>query len=328
MEKKWTEMKILKKSTEHLPTGYAGLEHSTSTLAKPGKAWRLKDIGPNSHEIRILDGSRSAYWHQRILVLSDIHFDNPHCKRKLFFKHLDEAAAENAPIFINGDFFCMMQGRYDPRKKKGEIREQHNNENYIDSVIEEAADLLEPYYENLTILGRGNHEQTILKHLELDPLHRLASIINGRIKTNHRVCVGGYGGWFVVRFLEDGHSFGSSNIKYFHGAGGNSPVTRGVIQTNRNAVKYSNADAVITGHIHQKWAVVVPREVLLSSGRSFTKQQLHVCTGTYKDEYRDGHSGFAVEKGFGPTALGGYWLDFTWQDEPGRATIRIRASEA
>ena len=66
----------------------------------------------------------------KIAMLSDIHWDNPHCKRKILKSHLDYCVENNIPVFINGDFFCLMQGRGDPRRNKGDIRPEHNNPRY------------------------------------------------------------------------------------------------------------------------------------------------------------------------------------------------------
>ena len=47
----------------------------------------------------------------KIAILSDLHWDNPHCNRDLLKAHLDYCLKEDIPVFINGDFFCLMQGK-------------------------------------------------------------------------------------------------------------------------------------------------------------------------------------------------------------------------
>ena len=39
----------------------------------------------------------------RIAMLSDLHWDNPHCDRDLLKRHLDYCLEENIPVIINGD---------------------------------------------------------------------------------------------------------------------------------------------------------------------------------------------------------------------------------
>ena len=88
-----------------------------------------------------------------LAMLSDIHWDNPHCDLDQLKSHLNYCLKENIPIMINGDFFCFMQGKYDPRRSKADIRPEHNKVNYIDAVIEDAVNYFKPYANLLTVIG-------------------------------------------------------------------------------------------------------------------------------------------------------------------------------
>ena len=57
-------------------------------------------------------------WEQTFLLISDVHFDNPDCDRKLLKKHLDKAVQDGCGILVNGDWFCAMESRNDPRSVK------------------------------------------------------------------------------------------------------------------------------------------------------------------------------------------------------------------
>jgi UDP-2,3-diacylglucosamine pyrophosphatase LpxH len=78
----------------------------------------------------------------KVLLISDLHWDNPHCDRELLRDHLEEAKKGGNDILINGDMFCLMQGKYDGRRSKSEIRPEHNNSRYLDSVVDTAVDVL------------------------------------------------------------------------------------------------------------------------------------------------------------------------------------------
>ena len=117
----------------------------------------------NIHEIRI-KGMTS-----KIAMLSDIHWDNPHCDRELLKKHLDYCVQENIPIMINGDMFCLMQGRGDNRRNKSDIRPEHNNAKYLDSIVETAVEWWSPYAHLLSVIGYGNHETGVIKWLQKNP---------------------------------------------------------------------------------------------------------------------------------------------------------------
>ena len=95
---------------------------------------------------------------QRFLLSSDRHWDNPHSDLKLQKQHLNEMLDTNAYMIDCGDLFCLMQGKYDRRSNKSDIRPEHNKENYLDAVIDGAIDFFTPYASNILLIGEGNHE--------------------------------------------------------------------------------------------------------------------------------------------------------------------------
>jgi UDP-2,3-diacylglucosamine pyrophosphatase LpxH len=259
-------------------------------------------IKRNIHKIEL---SKDEY---RIALLSDIHFDNPKCDRNKLKAHLDYCLSENIPVFINGDFFCMMQGKYDPRRSKKDIRPEHNVANYIDAVIEEAVEWWSPYSHLLTVIGYGNHETAIIKNLETDPLQRFVDLINYTNKSN--VFTGGYGGWLVLKKALFKNTFISKNLKYFHGSGGGGIVTKGAINMTRALEMYENMDVFVMGHIHENSARNDVRESLeFNTGNrtyEYSQKQIHLCiTGSYKEEYEDGAFGWHVERGAPIKPVGG-----------------------
>jgi hypothetical protein len=100
----------------------------------------------------------------------------------------------------------------------------------------------------------------------------------------------------------------SVKMKYFHGAGSDAPVTRGVIQTSRQAVFLNGADIVVNGHNHHSYYVPIVQESVSAAGKVVFSTQHHVRTPGYKNEYNDGTSGWAVEKGMVPKPLGGAFV--------------------
>ena len=53
---------------------------------------------------------RNNWQPKKVLLLSDIHWDNPKCDRELLKRHLDQAKEIGADVLLNGDTFCLMQG--------------------------------------------------------------------------------------------------------------------------------------------------------------------------------------------------------------------------
>lgn len=250
----------------------------------------------------------------RIALLSDIHFDNPKCDRDKLRDHLEYCKRHQIPVFINGDFFCLMMGKWDPRRSKKDIRPEHNVNNYLDAVIEEAVEWWSPYADLLTVIGYGNHETAIIKNVETDPLQRFVDLLNYKNKTS--VYTGGYGGWLIIKFHFNKSTIMSKNVKYFHGAGGGGVVTKAAINLTRALEIYENMDVFLLGHVHENSARNDVRDSLAyNPGKhvyELTQRQIHLAiTGSYKEEYQDGAFGWHVERGAPVKPVGGRILTLT-----------------
>lgn len=270
--------------------------------------------------ILTLTGSKAI-----IAMLSDLHWDNPKCDRASLKKHLDYCLENKIPVMINGDMFCLMQGRGDRRSSKSDILPEHNNSRYIDSVIETAVKWFAPYKDILTVIGYGNHETAIIKWQETDVLRRFVDLFNMTHGTN--VFVGGYGGWIVVRQGLTSTSFVSTTIKYFHGSGGGGLVTKGAINLTRALEMYEGFDVFSMGHIHENSSRNDVRDTIKTRGTSvqIEHKQLHLMiTGAYKEEYGDGSKGWHIERGAPIKPIGGRLLSiFSYQESVnGERTIR------
>ena len=262
---------------------------------------------------------------KKILLVSDLHWDNPHCNRELLKKHLDEALEGNCDVLLNGDTFCLMQGAYDPRKAKSDIRPEHNVNNYLDAVIETAIEWFKPYANIIKVVGYGNHETSILKRQETDVVARFVDGLNSAAGSD--VKLGGYGGWIVYRFRRNeaggNHAY---RIKYHHGFGGGGPVTKGSIQFNRMSTFIENADLIWMGHVHEDQELTYTVERITPKHIVQLRNILMVRTPTYKEEYDDGRGGWHVERGAPPKPLGGRWLElFPTRDRKDTDTAYILA---
>lgn len=266
----------------------------------------VKKHAKNIHEIQ-MDGKQV-----KIAMLSDIHWDNPKCDWNLLKRDLEYCKDNNIPIMVNGDFFCLMQGRGDRRGNKSDIRPEHNNAKYLDSIVETAVEWWSPYAHLLTVIGYGNHETAIIKYQETDILQRFVDLLN--YKNGTQVYAGGYTGWIVVRQTFDSNVVSSFKIKYAHGSGGGGIVTRGAINLTRALEMYEDFDVFTMGHIHENAARNDVRDTISNHskiGWRHEHKQIHLMlTGTYKEEYGDGSKGWHVERGAPVKPTGGRILFF------------------
>lgn len=268
--------------------------------------YRVNQDGVNVVSLHFDDVA--AGWEQWVLLSSDRHHDNPYCNRGLEKEHLELAKERNALIIDAGDLFCAMQGKYDPRSSMDDIRSEDVGQDYLDRIVKHAAEFYAPYAKHFLVMGDGNHEANIRKRHGMDLIsnliHRLNSEYGGAIHKGY------YGGWVRFLFNVNRTRRMSKNLKYHHGAGGGGPVTKGVIQTNRQAVYLPDADIVLNGHTHDGWVLPLARERLTQGGKVKKDLIWFARTPGYKDEYHDGSKGFHVEQWREPKPQGAVWLRF------------------
>lgn len=282
--------------------------------------WSIDRPDPNVLIVRMQH--TGAGWQQPFLLLSDAHWDNPLCDRDLLKRHLEEAKSIGAGIISIGDWYCAMQGKYDPRADKRSLRPEHQVANYLDALVDTSTDYLSPYRDNLIALTEGNHETGIAGRHETNILQRLASNLGCQAM--------GYTGFIIFRF--EAHSKGqrSSRILYFdHGSGGDAPVTRGMIGATRRSVYTPDAHIVASGHIHQSWEGVISRQRCSDMGRPYVDDQIHIQLGTYKQEFTLGTNWHHIT-GKPPKPLGGAWVTFVASRPTGAnyPVIKIRVERA
>jgi len=241
-------------------------------------------------------------WEQWGLLTSDNHYDSTKCNRELMTRHFRQAQERNAFITIHGDFFDVMQGKYDVRKSYDEIRPEYTSERYLDEVVDDAVEYLKPYADNIAVWSRGNHESSILSRQSTDLVRRACKGLG----IDDRV--GGYGGWLRLMMQTTKTRWQSIRYYYHHGAGGGGPVTRGVIQTNRQAVYLPDADIIVNGHTHDSWILPIARHRMSHKGVLYQDYQQHVRIPGYKNDFDIGSSGWWVEKWGPPKPTGAIWM--------------------
>ena len=254
----------------------------------------------------------SAGWGQWVLLSADRHHDSIHCDRKLELYHLEQAQERGALIIDCGDLFDAMQGKWDPRSSMDDLRPELRTEAYLDEAVKLAAQDYAPFAHHFLMIGYGNHETKIRNRHGTDLISNLVH----RLNTEHdgNVFLGAYGGWVRFMFQVNGTKRSTKRLKYHHGAGGGGPVTRGVIQSNRQAVYLPDADFVVNGHTHDSWHVPIARERLSIQGVVRRDLVHFIRTPGYKDEYGDGGSGFHNERWAPPKPIGAVWLRFFVED--------------
>lgn len=244
----------------------------------------------------------------KFILFSDIHYDNPHCDRKAFYQVIRDNP--DAFILMNGDTFCAMQGKYDKRASKSDIRTEHLSGNYLDLLVETTANDFKGH--PILFIGKGNHETSIQQRHETNLTRRLVQKING-LNGNSLCMEGGYNGWIVLHFSKNGQNIRTYKIWYHHGWGGGGPVTKGLIDFNRVSNYVQGADMIWLGHVHQLYDVTNPVERLNANYEPVKLNVEHLRTGTFKEEFFESNEGYHIEKGRPPKPIGCYVLHLKTQ---------------
>lgn len=242
---------------------------------------------------------------QWYLLMADVHYDSLHCDRSLLSKHLRQAKERNAMILVFGDLFDCMAGRFDMRSNKGDVRPEYVGDNYYNRVVDDAVGYFSTVSDLMTFVSIGNHEHAVTRFHEIDVLSMFNQGMGGKIM------LGKYDGFVRFQFhksLKTDHSgcITSKVLYYTHGAGGNSPVTKGVIGTNRRQVNI-HADYFVSGHLHSEWEVPLTRVRLNNDNNIVVEKVRHWQLGTYLNSRGNV---FDAKHGFAAPTLGARWLHF------------------
>jgi predicted phosphodiesterase len=263
-----------------------------------------KELSKNVHKITVSEKGRLD-GRKKVLFCSDVHFDSPECDRELLKKHFKEADV----IAVFGDFFDLMQGKYDPRRSYTDVLPQYKGANYFDLVLADAVKFLKPFAHKIAILTQGNHETSVVNRCNTDPIKNLVTLLNFTYKTN--IQVGGYQGVLIYQLMVKGHGV-SCKIFYHHGSGGNAKRSKGMLDNQIDGFAFPDADIIVKGHNHSKWHD--PSNVRLKLDQNFKlihAAQHVIRLGTYKKSKID--NGWEVEKGFLPAKLGGWFVNFRFK---------------
>jgi hypothetical protein len=266
------------------------------------------------------------------LIISDIHFDSIGCDRKLLKSHLDEAKEKDAAILIVGDWYDLMQGRYDPRRgnQGRDLRKEYRDtdKEYLDAVQEDSIEFLSPYVDNILMMALGNHETSVMKNCGTNMIERLATILNHKYPNQENpIETTGYEGWLRIQFSKNG-CVRKYMIKYRHGDRGNAKRSKGILDVDIDAMKYPDADLIVKGDDHQKWMFpAMIRKMPDANMNLIESKQYQLRLGSYVDGLGDQVGGWAVEKGFAPTDRGGWFVNISFGGHQ-HANKRTRIIEA
>ena len=235
-------------------------------------------------------------------LFSDLHVDNPNFDKSTFEEHAKYCLKDGRYMLFDGDIFDAII-RTDKKRAVNSLLEPGDNQ--LNIKLDKAYELLKPYQEQILFMGRGNHEESVLKYSGIDVLDLLAKMLNSG--KNHQILVGNYVNFLRFSFLNNAKkSVAHYDIFAHHGAGGSAPVTKGMIDFNRLA-NGVNADLIWIGHKHQSIVdYSAPVMFIDNNGNVILKNRQCIQTPSYqKGRTIDYNVNFA-ERFYSHTALSGF----------------------
>ena len=251
-------------------------------------------------------------------LFSDIHFDSPDCDKETLTKHFDYCLKDNRYILIGGDLFDAILLK-DMKRAVNHLLTAKDNQ--INVKLEETAHFLDKYKDNIIFIGRGNHEESVLKYNGLDLLQMLTTLLNAGKKTP--IQYGNYANFLRFSFTnKQKKSIAHYDIFQHHGAGGSAPITKGMLDFSRIA-KGVNADLIVIGHKHN--AIIDASDPIMyidNNGQVIFKNRQLIQTPSYqKGRTIDYNANFA-ERFYSHTSLSGFGeLNLTPAYSEGKPTI-------
>lgn len=235
-------------------------------------------------------------------LFSDIHFDSPDCDKETLKLHLDYCLQDQRYILVNGDLFDAILLK---DAKRAVPHNTEHRDNQLNVKLEETAHFLTPYKDQILFMGRGNHEESIIKYNGLDLMQMLTALLNAGSK--HKIQYGNYANFLRFSWVDNKHT---PHLRYdifaHHGAGGSAPVTKGMIDFSRLS-KGVNADLIWIGHKHN--SIVDYSDPIMfidQCGNVVLKNRQCIQTPSYqKGRTIDYNVNFA-ERFYGHTALSGF----------------------
>jgi hypothetical protein len=196
-----------------------------------------------------------------------------------------------------------MQSRHDKRRSSEELRPEYAyTNNYFGTLIDRTAEDYAPYAANWLLFGKGNHESSVELHTGIDLTTQLRERMRG---LGSNAVVGAYDGWILFRFVIQSTVIQTWRLRYYHGAGAAAPVTKGMIEAQRQAVYLPDADIVLNGHNHDDYITASARERCSQGAKVWQDLIWFVRTPGYKWRGQ-----WERERGHSPKPHGCAWLRF------------------
>ncbi len=232
----------------------------------------------------------------KILYLSDGHFDHPASKTRWMHRMLKKH--KDAYIIIGGDSIDVMNFKIDRRHVKGDVIEQLQNDDYANRLVDYLRkEIIEPYRDRIICWNRGNHDNMVIKKMEVD---LLSWALDG-----YNIPIGDFSGYIIITHKSSDHAR-NSILYYQHAPTSGGRRSKGMLSVDILKGQAPDADIILTEHIHENWSTLQKVQKLDTRSKNYVNKYMwFVQNTTLKAEDEGRKNGFYHEKIKGSGTLQG-----------------------
>ena len=239
-----------------------------------------------------------------LVPISDIHYGAAACEKTRLISTLKRYGRKaNTLLIFPGDMVDFIVAKdhkrfwpsfIDPDMLAGNVAQ----EDWIDQEVNWFCSQVETYVnpDILLGIGRGNHEDSILKYHSTDPAKRIAQ----RLNTDSL----GYTWFYHLNFKRAGTGYQKLVLYGNHGFGGGTRTEGGSMTRYCRHAERIHADICLYGHDHDAWVKPIV-EVDSSGGKVREVIKLVVDCGTFLKTFSDSDvPTYSEQAGYPPRNLG------------------------
>ena len=229
----------------------------------------------------------------KIKPFFDVHLGNAYCDKQAFIKYLADSD-KNTHFMGGGDLLDSIIVT-DPRFEKHADATEKTA--ILDEQVDMAVNLLWPYRDRIIGIGRGNHENEVIRRHGTDLAWRVCEKLDCEYL--------GYSGFITLRLRTKSGGGRTIKIKWHHGWGGGARTQGADLTKYSHDTKHWEADIFLYGHVHKKQMDKIQRSGVVGTRHISKPQHIAIC-GTFLKTYADGYdSTYSEVKGYPPVSIGG-----------------------
>jgi len=262
----------------------------------------------------------------RIKFSTDAHLMNRYCDERALRAFFDDNR-RNIYFVDVGDWFDAIAPS-DPRYRRSVVR-IGSSDAVMNDGLDISKEILYSHRKRMIGMGRGNHDDLILRRGGMDLTRLLLGQLEGETKDNPTAFPRslGYSWGLTLRFRAEDGGGRTLRIRGHHGWGRGSRTQEADLTKFSKDMAVWDADVFIYGHVHRRQTDSINRMAFTGSRIISRPKLLGIC-GTFLKTYSTtDEPTYSERAGYPPTEIGGLTLCVKPQDSRSRQPLKYWFSD-